>query len=63
MIIQFGIVLNKKVSDIIEKGEVVATIYANDEQKANIAKGEFRNAYKVQKEKVEKPKHIIEIIE
>ena len=56
-----GIVLHKKVGDYIKNGEVIATVYANDVEKANNAKREILNTYKIKNEKVTK-KTIIKII-
>ena len=56
-----GIVLHKKVGDCIKNGEVIATVYANDVEKANNAKREILNTYKIKNEKVTK-KTIIKII-
>ena len=56
-----GIVLHKKVGDYIKNGEVIATVYANDVEKANNTKREILNTYKIKNEKVTK-KTIIKII-
>ena len=56
-----GIVLHKKVGDCIKNGEVIATVYANDVEKASNAKREILNTYKIKNEKVTK-KTIIKII-
>ena len=56
-----GIVLHKKVGDYTKKGELIATVYANNEEKANYAEKEILNTYKIGQEKVTK-KTIIEII-
>ena len=41
-----GIILNKKIGDNLNKGEILATIYANDEKKANIAENRLKDIYK-----------------
>lgn len=56
-----GIVLHKKVGDYIKNGDVIATVYANDREKANNAEKEILNTYKTGNEKVTK-KTIIKII-
>ena len=56
-----GIVLHKKVGDYIKIGDVISTVYANDEEKANNAEKEILNTYKIGNEKVTK-KTIIKII-
>lgn len=42
-----GIILNKKVEDKVEKGDFLATIYANDIEKAKKAEEELRRIYKI----------------
>ena len=54
-----GIVLNHKVGDYVNKGDVLATIFYNEKE---ITDEEFLSSYKFNKEKVEKPKLIIDII-
>ena len=54
-----GIVLNKKVGDKIEKGEKLLTVYYNDKQ---IKEDDIYKCFVITKEKVEKPKLIIDII-
>ena len=43
-----GIVLNKKVNDFVERDELLATIYANDEEKSKTAVEKIKNIIKVQ---------------
>ena len=57
-----GIILNKKVGDYVKIGDIVATVYANDQEKANKAEEEILNTYKIGKEKEDK-QTILEIIE
>ena len=57
-----GIILNKKVADYVQKGELLATLYTNDENKIDEAKDKFFEAVKISKEKVEKEKCILEVI-
>ena len=40
-----GLVLHKKVGDVVRAGEALATIYANDRNKLNAAKERFLQAY------------------
>lgn len=54
-----GIVLNKKVGDKIEKGEKLLTVYYNDKR---IKEDDIYKCFVITKEKVEKPKLIIDII-
>lgn len=57
-----GIIVNKKISDSVVKGDILAYVHANDEEKGIIAVEDIKRAYKIVKEKVEKPKYIIDII-
>ncbi|MFA9377519.1 MAG: pyrimidine-nucleoside phosphorylase [Lachnotalea sp.] len=58
-----GLVLHKKVGDYVQKGESLATIYANDESKLKAAKERFQGTYLITCEKKEKPKFIKGIVE
>ena len=49
-----GLVLHKKVGDAVKKGDSLATIYANDTEKLEIAKERFLNAYTIDQNPVEK---------
>lgn len=57
-----GIYLNKKVGDKIEKGDILAYIHANNEEKGKEALRELETAYEITQSKVEKEKYIIDII-
>lgn len=57
-----GIVVNKKISDEVKKADILAYVHANDEEKGIKAVEDIKNAYEIVKEKVEKPKYIIDII-
>ena len=58
-----GIVLNKKVSEKIEKNDILGYIYANNKQKAENAIKEFKEIVKISKIKTKKLDTIIEIID
>ena len=58
-----GIVLNKKVSDRVEKGELLVTIYANSKEKFEEAKRRLLNVIKIENIEIKKPKMIIEIFQ
>ena len=58
-----GIELIKKVGCYAEKGETIAYIYADDEQKGKEAVSKLQEIYELSEEKVDKPKEILEIIE
>ena len=60
---QAGIVLQKKVADFIEEGEVLAYIHTNKIEKLEEAKKALLDNIKIEKEKIEKPETILEIIE
>lgn len=49
-----GIILTKKISDTVKKGETLALIHANSKEKAVLASGLVKNAYQIAKEPVKK---------
>ena len=57
-----GIVLNKKVGDKVEEGELLATFYGNDHDKVMAGLEEAREAFEISDEQVERPELIKEII-
>ena len=57
-----GIVLNKKISDKVEIGDILAYVHVNDEEKGKQAIMDLLDAYEISQEKPEKPEHIIDII-
>ncbi len=57
-----GVILNKKVGDYVEKGEVIATLYTNDITKIEEARKRMEEAIKITEEKPKKEKMILEII-
>ena len=58
-----GIELKKKVGDKVEKGEVIAEIYFNDEKNVQSSKEMVLDAYVIGQEKIENIKNILEVIE
>lgn len=60
--LQVGIILNKKIGDFVNKGDKLATIYANDREKAKDTENELLRIYRIGKEKTEE-NTIIDIIE
>lgn len=58
-----GLVLHKKVGDFVNKGESIASIYANDAKKLEVAKERFKGTYAFTKNKKERPKLIKGIVE
>ena len=57
-----GITLNKKISDKVKIGEILAYVHSNDEQKGIEAVEEVKNTYKISEMKVEKEKIILGVI-
>lgn len=57
-----GIILEKKVSNYVKKGDILAYIYANDETLGINACEQLKKVYIMSQEKVEKPKVILDII-
>lgn len=57
-----GILINKKVGDKVEKGEKIATLYANDGKKLAASITELEQAYSYSVTPVEKPKLIKTVI-
>ncbi|MBO4815392.1 MAG: thymidine phosphorylase [Clostridia bacterium] len=57
-----GIVLNKKISDKVKKGDILAFIYANDEEKGNIAVEELQKTYQICDKPVQKEKIILGVV-
>lgn len=58
-----GVELIKKVGDFVEKGNIVAYVYANDEQKGKEAVEMLKEKYIIVNEKIEPIKAILEIIQ
>lgn len=58
-----GVELVKKVGDSVEKGDIVAYVYANDEQKGKEAVEMLKEKYIIGNEKIEPIKSILEIIQ
>ena len=57
-----GIILNKKISNEVKKGDILAYVHANDETKGKQAVEDILSAYEIASEKQEEPKYIIDII-
>lgn len=57
-----GIMLNKKISDEVKKGDILAFIYANDEDKGNQAVEDLQEVYEISKEPVKKEEIILGVI-
>jgi len=57
-----GIILNKKVADKVETGDILAYIYANDKEKGKAAVEKLKQVYKISEYQQEKQEHIIGVI-
>ena len=57
-----GIVLNKKVADKVKHGDILAFIYANDEQKGNIAVKDLQQVYEICDKPIQKENIILGIV-
>ena len=57
-----GIVLNKKVSDKVEKEDALVTIYANSKEKLEEARKKLLEVIKIENEEIEEPRMILEIM-
>ena len=57
-----GILIRRKVGDAVKKGEPVAALYANDNDKLSAAISELEQSYSYSAEPVERPKLIKTII-
>lgn len=58
-----GIIMNKKIGDMVNQGEIIAYIHANDKIKGQEAVQKLLNNYQIVEEKVEKANSILQIIE
>lgn len=57
-----GIVLNKKITDKVKNGDILAFVYANNKQKGETAVKDLLNAYEIIEQPVEKEEIILGII-
>ena len=57
-----GIILNKKISDKVQKEDVLAYVHANDEQKGKEAAEKIKGIYKISEVEIKKEKIILGII-
>ncbi len=57
-----GIWIEKKISDKVEKGEVLAYIHANDEEKGKQAVEDIKQAYQITENAVKEPEYILGIV-
>lgn len=57
-----GIILNKKISDKVQKGDILAYVHANDEEKGKEAVEKIKAVYKISEMEIEKEKIILGVI-
>jgi pyrimidine-nucleoside phosphorylase len=57
-----GIHIHKKLGDSVQKGEAIATLYANDPAKLEAAKQRLLKAYTIGKEKPEKKPYVYAVV-
>lgn len=57
-----GIVLNKKIGDTVNNGEIIAYIHTNDESKVMGATKNLENAFKIVKRRITPTSRIVEIV-
>ncbi len=57
-----GIIIGKKIGDHVNKGEALATLYANDREKLEAAKARFLGAYSIGEMPEVLPKHVYGIV-
>lgn len=57
-----GLVFSKKVADSVKKGDILATIYGNDQEKVKQAVDHFKENYHIIEEKPIKPSMIREVL-
>ena len=57
-----GIKIHKKVGDYVRKGESLARLYANDLNKLKAASPRLLASYRLSKERIEAPKHVLGIV-
>ena len=60
--VSVGIILEKKIGDYVEKGEVLAYIYANQEIIGKQEQTHLAQLYQIENTKVQK-KNILEVLE
>jgi pyrimidine-nucleoside phosphorylase len=59
---QVGLIVNKKIGDTVELGDIIAIIHANSEEKLNVARTKLEECFEISGEYVDKPQTILGII-
>lgn len=57
-----GVVIEKKIGQKVERGELLGYVHAKNLESAEIAKQDFLNIVKIENEKIENPEKILEVI-
>ena len=57
-----GLVFSKKVADPVKKGDLLATIYGNEEEKVRQAVKHFKENFHIAKDQLEKPQMIKQVL-
>ena len=57
-----GLVFSKKIADPVKKGDLLATIYGNDEEKVKQAVKHFKENFHIAKDQPEKPQMIKQVL-
>ena len=57
-----GIVLNKKISEKVEKNEILAYVHSNNKEKLDLAKEQILEIIKISEQKVSKPQIILGVV-
>ncbi len=60
--VSVGLVLNKKISDIVKKGDVLAYVHSNDEKNLQYATDRILDIFKISEAEIEKPKILLGIM-
>ena len=59
---QVGLIINKKIGDVVELGDIIGIIHANSEEKLQATIPELEKCFEISAEYVEKPKTILGVI-
>lgn len=57
-----GIVFEKKIGDSVKKGDTIAVVHANQEEKLRVALDKLQKAIQISQEKCEAPRHVLGVV-
>ena len=57
-----GIVLNKKIGDVVNSGDILAYIHTNDESKVKGATQNLEDAFQITKRRINPTSRVVEIL-